>query len=1065
MPVLSTIPRPTSIIVHLAVHRPLATITAILLPTLAALIAILATGSLQISDPDIADYFPLHHPYTKAIDARTAAQNTLSLPALASLNLNISRTTPSSALSLAIILLAPPSQNILSSTGLSIAAAAESTLLSASKYSLFCLSDPFATSCTRKQPPPVCAHPRSVLQSPLLLGQTAPNRSTICSRRSTQINDTLVRTFVSALRNGTTAVSDVETLLSRGADTTGRASALASFFAIGTPFHGFSSFKDRPQAQLDLYDLWVRNMSNLIKSVVADTPFQVYLLSNRFFSMSVAEAIQSDFRLAGASLAAILVFLLFHTRSPLLSVVVLIQVIAAFAPAFVLFRFVFQQLYFSALNVFSVYFVLGIAVDDVFIFVDAWRQKSLHIHHLSTLVERSYRRAVGAMLITSLTTAVAFAITAFSPLMPIATFGIWTCLLVLMQFLLVATVFPCVLVIWETRFRHRDWPWRKWFSHLRISRRNRNDDQSAERHIASNQTNEQSSPDQSPTMPDSADQETVIAPHVNDSSVSAGEDELCSQRNKTCPSDESQTSAIPFKRSDERDAQNEREDVQLSFAERVFHGVWTNTVYTLRYPLTVLVAGLLISSIYFATRLLPLSEAEQLLPNSHPVTVVQKVLRDEMGTRGTGHQQLQVRILWGVSGVDRTNLSRFDRTTPGTPILDKSFDLRPAEAQWHLLRTCQKLRYDSSLVAMKLPAEERVRCWIEDFLYWRTQRGRSGFQTYDKDLELVLEIVLFGTYLDKFGRQPYLHYLTEQDVMVSNDLKRIVTSEMRATARVGHAVAPEVMRETIEQWEKETKRINQAGPSSMGGGVVTAGVVWPFNESQRLLTQSVRVNIGLMLGMTVVMLTFATRHPVTAGLGTLCLTGVVSGVLAVAFLMGWRLGSSESLIAVVSVGYSFDGIAHVCTAFARGEGPSDDRDEDVRLQRMRAALTAVGTSVVFGTGSTAVSTGVLIGAQILLVRKLAVLVVVTMGMTALWALVLMPAVLMVIGPKQAAWPLPKQLQNWLVRWDSAQGEDEGGDGGGARDGDGGVEEPVEATNCNRSTSAVRSSNVMANERL
>lgn len=67
----------------------------------------------------------------------------------------------------------------------------------------------------------------------------------------------------------------------------------------------------------------------------------------------------------------------------------------------------------------------------------------------------SYKRAVKSMLVTSFTTSVAFFSTVGSPVMPISTLGIWAGMLVLFQFVLVITIYPSALVIWQRSLRNQ----------------------------------------------------------------------------------------------------------------------------------------------------------------------------------------------------------------------------------------------------------------------------------------------------------------------------------------------------------------------------------------------------------------------------------------------------------------------------------------------------------------------------------------------------------------------------------------------------------------------------------
>ena len=61
----------------------------------------------------------------------------------------------------------------------------------------------------------------------------------------------------------------------------------------------------------------------------------------------------------------------------------------------------------------------------------------------------TFIRASNAMLVTSSTTAAAFIATSFSEIMPISTFGVFSAILVPINYLLVIVMFPAVIVIYE----------------------------------------------------------------------------------------------------------------------------------------------------------------------------------------------------------------------------------------------------------------------------------------------------------------------------------------------------------------------------------------------------------------------------------------------------------------------------------------------------------------------------------------------------------------------------------------------------------------------------------------
>ena len=96
---------------------------------------------------------------------------------------------------------------------------------------------------------------------------------------------------------------------------------------------------------------------------------------------------------------------------------------------------------------------MGVAADDIFVFVDAWRQSEFIEDVKNDKRNRlaySFRRASRATLTTSSTTSAAFLANAFSPIMPIASFGIFAAIIIFVNYLLIIFFIP-PFVIWYER--------------------------------------------------------------------------------------------------------------------------------------------------------------------------------------------------------------------------------------------------------------------------------------------------------------------------------------------------------------------------------------------------------------------------------------------------------------------------------------------------------------------------------------------------------------------------------------------------------------------------------------
>jgi len=164
--------------------------------------------------------------------------------------------------------------------------------------------------------------------------------------------------------------------------------------------------------------------------------------------------IMADMMFALGSMFFVFLYICWHLRSVLLGAVGMLIIVLSFPVSMVIYEGIFRVTYFSSMNQLVIFIVLGIAADDIFVFVDAWRQSFNYKDHLRNDVERmsyTWRRATRAMAVTSSTTAVAFLANAFSSIMPISSFGIYAAIIIPVNYFLVISFFPAVLMWWEQK--------------------------------------------------------------------------------------------------------------------------------------------------------------------------------------------------------------------------------------------------------------------------------------------------------------------------------------------------------------------------------------------------------------------------------------------------------------------------------------------------------------------------------------------------------------------------------------------------------------------------------------
>lgn len=169
---------------------------------------------------------------------------------------------------------------------------------------------------------------------------------------------------------------------------------------------------------------------------------------------AITSLVFRDMSLILGSLVFIICFLMFQTGSFWISLWAVFSIITGFLGANLVYRVILDMRYFGIFHVLAIFILLCIGADDVFVFYDTWKM-SAHFRYpsLAHRLSDTYRKAAGAMMFTSLTTAVAFAVSASSPLLSVSTFGIFSALLIIVNYISVVVFFPTVVIsyhlFWE----------------------------------------------------------------------------------------------------------------------------------------------------------------------------------------------------------------------------------------------------------------------------------------------------------------------------------------------------------------------------------------------------------------------------------------------------------------------------------------------------------------------------------------------------------------------------------------------------------------------------------------
>jgi hypothetical protein len=187
-----------------------------------------------------------------------------------------------------------------------------------------------------------------------------------------------------------------------------------------------------------------------IRDGLLDGILDLYYVSVTLFEHDVKEQAFNDMKLAIGSFCFIFLFMLFQTASFWITFFGILSILTSFLLTNLIYRFVFKYEYFGFFHIISVFIILGIGADDVFIFYDTWRLSGHTVfpsvaHRLSDC----YRKAAKTTFVTSVTTMSAFLVSAPSPFLPVASFGIFSGLLVGINYLFDLFCFPVVILVYH----------------------------------------------------------------------------------------------------------------------------------------------------------------------------------------------------------------------------------------------------------------------------------------------------------------------------------------------------------------------------------------------------------------------------------------------------------------------------------------------------------------------------------------------------------------------------------------------------------------------------------------
>mmetsp|Transcript_8463 Transcript_8463/g.34825 ORF Transcript_8463/g.34825 Transcript_8463/m.34825 type:complete len:1206 (+) Transcript_8463:235-3852(+) len=387
------------------------------------------------------------------------------------------------------------------------------------------------------------------------------------------------------------------------------------------------------------------------------------------------DAVDSDFTFAIASILFVWIWLMVHTGSPVVGSASMLQILFSLPLSLFFYRVVLQLKYISIMQNLVIFVILGIGADDIFVYFDTWNASATHDYKtVAHRMSHVYAHAAVAMGVTSATTILAFLSNLGSPFIGIVTFGVFSALLVTVNYMAVVTFFPCVVLVYDKYLMHRQYWWAPCVAKLTAKLRTLRADRTATT--------------TAPPPTEEAEEATPVG------APPGADDEAADEEEEPVVEDAEQREAAADKKDDDdEDEQGEHPEQGLP---KFFKTTYADFIITKRFFVLGGMVGAWVIFLAFATMLTatPFIEYE-LLPeesNFHQFTV----LNNEWFPKTAS--PLTVHVLFGLDHRDPLSLNgvrpqNFQQEVSGNPQWDESFDLDAASAQVQLVRTAEEFAY------------------------------------------------------------------------------------------------------------------------------------------------------------------------------------------------------------------------------------------------------------------------------------------------------------------------------------------------------------------------------------
>ena len=392
-------------------------------------------------------------------------------------------------------------------------------------------------------------------------------------------------------------------------------------------------------------------------------------------------------------------------------------------------------------------------------------------------------------------------------------------------------------------------------------------------------------------------------------------------------------------------------------------------------------------STYFALQLSTPVDDERWFPKGHMLDTIFSYSREAYLESSATSRYVAVNLVFGVDSIDRNvnpSGKKFDSWNPsenrGTVVMDGSFSLATKKATDWILDTCTAVEAvactANGCTGGTLVVSGATECVLRDLATWLNEsvtKNGVGMDDQGNRWATSAEVtgVVGGGWVsgglplgdDKLADAMSLYYSKNRTAaragLAGIKNNRIIYLNMRVTSTLEVFGVMNKNQGAHDAFDKFEESRNAEAAKVVGAPTFFHTTrTWNRLITQKAYVEGMYASLSICFPVTFGVLLFATRNIILAGFGILSIGCIVMCVLGwCQLVMGWYLGTAETIAAVMIVGLAVDYVVHLGHMFL--ESPLGRRS---REERFIFSSVSMGVTVVGGAGTT-------FGAGVIMVRE------------------------------------------------------------------------------------------------